>query len=277
MDPFLLGEAEIRAGLVHRNSLRIPPSLAQSAPRISPSEIETFLAKDRIGPNAQKTRNHMAHDHSRFHKPLWLLLPLLVMGFASLAFSQISPQDALWSGHAQCQINVQGPGYTHQETHTWTLTGGRPTAQGAMRIYAATWSVTGQGSLQRTQGAQTLDAQWTTNAQTGAPIAVFIRASDGRLLIKSWHAQLRVHDAVTGTQKVTVNGVVQSQAPIGVEAFEWAFPAIEDARTSTSISGSKTMATNGAVGPMQPGGSQGQAACTWQFSKAGTQRRIPAE
>jgi hypothetical protein len=139
-----------------------------------------------------------------------------------------------------------------------------------MHIFPATWSVTGQGSLQRSQGTQTLTAQWTTNASgISAPIALFFRASDRRLVLKSWHAQLRSPRSVNGTQTVSVNGVVQSQTPMSLEAFEWAFPGSEVANTKTSISGSSTVPTRGSVGPMQPGGSQGTAACTWNFS-AGT-------
>jgi len=180
-----------------------------------------------------------------------------------------SPGNGMWSGGAQCQINVQGPGYSHHETHTWTLSGTQPTQQGAMRVYGGTWSVNGQGSLQKTQGTQTLTAQWTTDASLpSATFAIFTRASDRRLIIKPWHAQLRSRGGVTGTQKVTINGVVQSpEGVISLEAFEWGFPPVEDAGSSTSVSGKSTKATNGSVGPMQPGGSQGTAACTWQFSR----------
>jgi hypothetical protein len=85
-----------------------------------------------------------------------------------------------------------GPGYSDQQTHTWTRLGGAPTKQGAMQIQAGTWSVTGQGFLEKTEGQQTLKAQWTTNVPgMSAPIAVLIRASDGKRIIKPWHAQLR--------------------------------------------------------------------------------------
>jgi len=149
----------------------------------------------------------------------------------------------------------------------WTLAGGSPTIRGAMRIYSGTWTVTGGGSLTRTQGAQTLTAQWTTNASlSNAPIAIFVRASDGRLIIKSWHSQLRVPRGVTGVQQVTINSVAQTPGAISVEAFEWQFPAVDDVSTSKNLSRSSTAATNGAVGPMQPGGSQGTAACSWRFA-----------
>ena len=200
------------------------------------------------------------------------LLAGVIFALATTALGQTKPSaaDGIWSGGAQCQVDVQGPGYAHHETHTWTLTGARPTRQGAIRIYAGTWGVSGQGSLARTQGTQTLTAQWTTNAsRPDAPIAVFVRASDGKLILKSWHAQLRSPGGVTGSQRVTINGVVQTpEGKISLEAFEWAFPAAQDVASSTSVGGSSTKATNGTVGPMQPGGSHGTAACTWQFQKA---------
>ncbi|HMK21443.1 MAG TPA: hypothetical protein VK466_03865, partial [Terriglobales bacterium] len=89
---------------------------------------------------------------------------------------------------------------------------------------------------------------------------------DGKLVLKSVHAQLRVKGGVSGTQKLTISGVPQTPGPISLEAFEWMFHGSEVAGNSTSISGSSTTANNGAVGPMQPGGSQGTASCNWSFS-----------
>ena len=192
---------------------------------------------------------------------------IVVIGAAN-SFGQASPADGPWSGQAQCQITVQGAGYTHQETHIWTVSGGTPTRQGGMRVFGGTWSVSGQGSLTRTQGPQTLTAQWTTKASASAPVAVFVRASDGKLILKAWHAQLRQAGGVSGTQQVTINGVVQPPvAAISLEAFEWSFPAVDGVSTSRTLSGSKSSPTTGSVGPMQPGGSKGTAACTWNFAR----------
>jgi hypothetical protein len=195
----------------------------------------------------------------------------IMLSVAALCQTANPTGSGTWSGGAQCEIQVQGPGYTHHETHTWTFNGA-PSKQGVISVYAGTWSVTGAGSLQRTQGAQTLSAQWTMNAiQPSAPIAIFTRASDRKLIIKSWHAQLRTKGGVTGTQRVAINGVEQTpRGVISLEAFEWSFPAVEDAASATSINGSSTKATNGSVGPMQPGGSQGTSKCTWHFAKGAT-------
>src|SRR5688572_5866822 len=96
---------------------------------------------------------------------------------ASLALAQIpdvargQQSTAPWAGWARCQITVQGPGYTDRQTHTWTIAEGAPTVQGAFHVYAGTWSVVGAGSLSRTQGTQTLRAQWATNTPAvSAPI-----------------------------------------------------------------------------------------------------------
>ena len=65
--------------------------------------------------------------------------------------------DAPWSGWAQCvltgQFANQGQTYNHQQTHTWVLTGATasPTSSAAIKQYAATWQVTGQGSRRRGQ------------------------------------------------------------------------------------------------------------------------------
>jgi hypothetical protein len=168
---------------------------------------------------------------------------------------------------------VQGPGYTDHQTHTWTITGGAPTAQGAFQIYAGTWSVVGSGSLTRTQGSQTLVAQWANNGPAiGAPIAVFVRASDKRVFIQSRHAQLRSAAAIQGFQQVTIAGKPQTPVKIDTAAFEWAFPFIAVSApvapdTNAAANGSSTTPVNGSVGVMQPAGSHGTASCTWQFGQ----------
>ena len=189
--------------------------------------------------------------------------------WASFSVAQQSSQ-ASWSGWARCEINVSGQGYSDQQTHTWTISGGTPTVSGAFRVYPATWSVVGGGSSQRTQGNQTLMVQWATNAQNlSAPLAVFVRASDGRMFIQARHAQVRAPQAVTGYQQLTIHGKPQMPGKVGAEAFEWAFPVVEVSRpkpgANAVANGSSTPVVNGKVGFMQPAGTQATASCTWKF------------
>ena len=203
--------------------------------------------------------------------------------FAMLASGQSAATQtptaavAAWAGWARCQIEVQGPGYSERQTHTWMMTGATPTIEGAFRVYPATWSVVGGGSLQRTQGTQTLVAQWAINAPaTSAPIAVFVRASDGRMFIQARHSQMRAAGAVAGYQQVTIDGKQQPPGQISAEAFEWAFPVIDSTSTSTSINGSSAPGVNGSVGYMQPAGSRGTASCSWQFGQ-GASAPVPPQ
>jgi hypothetical protein len=175
-----------------------------------------------------------------------------------------------WSGSASCDVTVTGPGYSDQQKHQWTLTGGAPTKSGAFDIYPGTWSVTGGGSLERTQGSQTLHAEWKRSvAAMSAPISVVVRASDGAILIGAGHAQLRAANAVTGTQEVRVDGKVTSHSQIGLEAFEYAFPSSQGAAKSTQVSGQKSDSPSGSFGPMQPAGSKVQVRCSWSFQQGG--------
>ena len=95
------------------------------------------------------------------------------------------------------------------------------------------------------------------------PISVVVRASDGRLLIRAGHAQLRAAGGIIGTQNQMIDGKPASSTPIRLEAFEWAFPAIENAATGTHITGSTSGDVLGSFGPMQPAGSRTTAACWW--------------
>ena len=191
---------------------------------------------------------------------------LLIFAFLVLSTSLFAQTSNSWTGQAQCVITVQGLGYSHQETQTWTVLGGAPTIQGAFRIYPGTWSVSGGGSLIRTTGTQTLQAQWTTNGSVAnAPVAVFVRG-DNHIILKSWHSQLGVPGGTRGTQQLFINGVPQTPGPLSTEVFEYQFPAGEDVSTTQTLSGSSTSTPNGSVSPMAPAGMQAKASCTWQYT-----------
>jgi hypothetical protein len=199
----------------------------------------------------------------------------LVCGIlSSPASAQTGPTQG-WTGWARCQIDVQGPGYTHQEIHTWTLAGGVPTVEGAFRVYPGAWSVVGGGSLQKSQGSQSLMAQWATNAQgVSAPIAVSVR--NGRMFIQAWHAQLRSQGGVAGYQQIIDDTGAKPPGQLSAEAFEWAFPVVNGATTATTMSGSNAPGVNGPVGLMQPAGSFSTASCTWEFGKGSNAPAAPA-
>ena len=190
--------------------------------------------------------------------------------------------EAPWAGWARCQIDVTGAGYADRQIHTWTITGGTPTIQGAFRIYPATWSVVGGGSLQTTQGKQSLVARWATNSPNmNAPIAVFVRASDRRMFIQARHTQLRAPASIQGYQQQFVDGKAQRPVTIASEAFEWAFPDIAVPRpTSPNASlianGSSTPVVKGSVGHMQLTNSRVNPSCTWQFSQGAAPAPPPA-
>jgi hypothetical protein len=205
---------------------------------------------------------------------IWLVLALTVsIASVSMAAAQQSAgSQGAWAGWARCEIRVSGQGYSDQQTHTWMIGGGTPTVSGAFRVYPATWSVVGGGSLQRTQGNQTLQAQLATSAQVlSAPIAVFVRASDGRMFVQARHAQVRAARSVNGYQQQTIDGKAQKPATIASEAFEWAFPVVEVSRPkpgeNATANGSSTPVVNGKLGYMQPADAQATASCTWQFSQ----------
>jgi hypothetical protein len=203
---------------------------------------------------------------------LLVLVSLVAIALASMAAAQQSASQGPWGGWARCEINVSGQGYSDHQTHTWTISSSTSTVSGAFRVYPATWSVAGGGSVQRSQGNQSSVVQWATSAQNlSAPLAVFVRASDGRMFIQARHTQTRAPGAVSGYQQVTIDGKPQKPGPISSEAFEWAFPVVEVSRPKPSdpatANGSSTPLVNGKVGYMQPAGTQATASCTWQFGQ----------
>jgi hypothetical protein len=196
----------------------------------------------------------------------------VLISLVTLTAAQQSTPQAPWSGWARCEINVSGQGYRDQQTHTWTISSSTSAVSGAFRIYPATWSVAGSGSLQHTQGNQTLMAQWATSAQNlSAPLAVFVRASDRKMFIQARHSQARAPRSVNGYQQLTIDGKPQKPATIAAEAFEWAFPVVEVSRPRPGdplvANGSSAPQVSGKVGLMQPAGTQATASCTWQFGQ----------
>ena len=123
----------------------------------------------------------------------------LLLLAASLCFGVVKPvltqtrsaADGPWAGWAQCvltgQLTGQGQTYFHQQTHTWMLTGSTPgpASTSAIKQYAATWQVTGQGTRDRGQGKS---EQWTT-AGLPMPDTLTIRmTAEGTVRIGAPHS-----------------------------------------------------------------------------------------
>ena len=169
-----------------------------------------------------------------------------------------SAPDGPWAGSAQCVLSAKSTGYTETETHTWTLTGAPPTINGAFREYPATWAVSGSGRRVTVAGVHgTTTEQWHTSvAGVNAPISIWVRASDGALMITSRQGQLRAPGATTVVRTFTPSDPLQpdSTSEYTKDAAEWGFPVIQSVVTNTTVAGSS------------PEGSA--LACTWQFVKS---------
>ncbi len=215
------------------------------------------------------------HPQSRLVDTLRAVcLPILVALVGAANLGQVFSQTpSAWSGQVQCQLDDQDQSYSRHETQTWTLTGGGPISPNGMPAYNATWSVSGQGQLQRIQGGQTTNIQWSTSVpSTPATIAIFVRSSDNRLIIKPWHSQLRADYAVTGARQVTVNGAAQPTSNFSHSVWEWQLPRIEANPTDTNVSGSTQSPAE--VGDAEllhhfGGGMPPMAVCQWAFTRGG--------
>jgi hypothetical protein len=150
------------------------------------------------------------------------------------------------------------------------MTGGAPRVEGVFRIYPATWTVVGGGSLGRTQ-ATNVTAEWATNGQaSNAPIAVWTRG-DGHLVFTLRHDQLHAPNGFIGYRFYTADGKDQPRQAIAAETYEYRFPPIDDA-PANSITGSSTLSipSSNAFAPLPQPGSTASAACTWQFVQSAT-------
>lgn len=226
-----------------------------------------------------------------------VLVPLAVGVVALLvprpALTQLAQASVVWTGSAKCQIDVDGgENYNDHQLHTWTIKSGTsPVSEGAFLVHEASWSVTGRGYRSEAGSATSVGGSYPTVNQSTwtykvtevkAPLAVYVRASDRRLSLVARHAQLNVQNGAEGTESYRwLNGnpvcgynwfcSQQARAPqaIAFPVYEFQFPRIEDAITSTHLSGWTTpMPLSGPVLPRQPSTAAGMATCTWDFNSA---------
>ena len=94
------------------------------------------------------------------------------------------------------------------------------------------------------------------------------------MIIKSYHAQLRMEGAAIGSRQVMVAGVAQNPTAVSFGEFEWQFPRIEVEGTRTDVSGTSSSPVNSGVGPLQPPGTSATATCEWHFSQGEHSRTV---
>jgi hypothetical protein len=196
---------------------------------------------------------------------------LLSLAIAAPIIAQAQqPIARSWSGWARCQITIQAPGYSHRETHLWTITGAG-TKNANMEIYPTSWTVTGDGSLQRVNGPTRVSAQWTVNG-TLQNVTIGTTLHRDRITVQRWTNHGPARSALTGSEITTINGVGRSRNVV-LDVQQWAFPAIVTGTTSTRATGSNTLPFDGLRGPLNPPrGAMGTAACAWDFARGGESR-----
>jgi hypothetical protein len=186
-----------------------------------------------------------------------------------------SPAEGPWSGQAQCVVVGKWTDYLDEQTHTWRLTGEAPTppVRGSAQVYftwPATWTV--QGSGRKT---------WPS------------REPGGREQMERWTAahemkmSLRITEVGAGTGRLRIGTEGQRGAPLGslrltevsgrtrdYSVQQWAFPAIEDRASNTTISGTstRTYPEGFGMGPGQPPKAITTATCTWNFTRGGIEQ-----
>jgi hypothetical protein len=187
-----------------------------------------------------------------------------VIWLACIAPASANAALSLGAGTIDCSVDVSSAGYSDQQLHHWEVSAGTRLTPNMLQVLAGTWTVRGQGGFTRSQGSQTLTASWLTQAAAPAPMAVLWRA-DGTLLLKSWHAQLRVRNGIQGQQQLTIAGQAQRPVAIGLEAFEWPLPVMQTRLGNAELDGNVTGETTGSTAPMQPGSARGIVRCSWKF------------
>ena len=184
------------------------------------------------------------------------------------AISQVNPADGPWSGQIQCQLNLAQQGYSRREIQTWTLASSAPTNKGGdIRIYPATWTVSGQGALQRVLGTRSSLAQWNINVPpANTSIAMFVRAQDKQFIIRIWQRSAPSYTGISAMRQTADNGVPQQPVKVASVVQEWTLPWIQaDPRETTR--GKFSVATESLGADLTPPGAAPAAVCTYQFTR----------
>lgn len=186
-----------------------------------------------------------------------------------------------WSGWARCEIQTRTTGQTNthyedSQTQTWTISG-PGTIDGGGTRYPATWSVTGTGAMRTSwsgpgsnPNGDHMESVWEHRISgVAAPLLVTHRASDNKVVLSSAHARLQSPVTVQRWIGNDAGTVISpgSQTSFPEPIFELTLPAIDDAATSTRLSGSSSPVVSYPVSPLQPANAGATASCTWLFEK----------
>lgn len=187
------------------------------------------------------------------------------------------PVNVAWSGFAECVIQVQGPGYSSQQTQRWTLTGAAPRQKSAdIWIHPAMWNVAGSGSAQESNPGRTITSRWTTRvAPMSSDVDIFVRPSGNTVRIQLEYNTFTAQNATTVTQQTSTNGSSRTDT-VYLPVDEWMFPSIEGPATNPVITGSQTTPVNSRLNRLQPANATGTATCTWQFVAGPAAGSMPA-
>lgn len=176
-----------------------------------------------------------------------------------------------WTGAIRCEIQVTAPGYSHQETQTWTLTGAASTTQGPYTLCPALWSVTGQGWYDRTGPTARRIVKWTaavpgTNQPFRGDIG-FSFPENGRMIVQLRHALQGLNDGYRGTEQYISEGITRPAGRLVLRLSEWPFERFEGLPTETQLVGSKSMEVAANVAPLQPNDAQVMITLTWALGR----------
>lgn len=151
----------------------------------------------------------------------------------------------------QCVININRNGantYRHTEIQRWEVAGPPTTPSGTTnRVYPVRWSVSGNGALKDTNGAQTRVVGWTISGAANVQFLAQIIASTGRLSLARTGMRGNAPFGVAGMQQVTLNGVPANPGAVGVGRQELDFGMSAPAN-ATVISESRQIPHTGSYG-----------------------------
>jgi len=169
-----------------------------------------------------------------------------------------------WSGFVECEASAAWPSF-YQETqvHRWDLHGAKPTpaANGTFE-HRAEWKLKGNGSSRNRQET----ASWTTQGVDKTSFVMFIRPSDGMLVMQSAQSPKVVTGGLKGTRQSTIAGA--QPVPISIDAWEMPAPLIESKPGLKTVRGKSSSPLTARLSRLQPPNATGTSNCRWNLRVA---------
>lgn len=169
-----------------------------------------------------------------------------------------------WNGSIECNMSASlQTSYQETISHRWELLGKPPVASNGGYLHAVQWIAEGKGSSSDRREQRT----WTTSVREPSSRFIFIRPTDGKMVIQPVQPPHVAVGAVKGTRQSLRAGVAMGS--FTADVAEPAQPEIVADPNYQTFKARYSQPLGGGISGMTPAGATGGAKCNWLLRPAG--------